>query len=185
MQLSHEPRREHRFPLSPLVHVRNLLRPLSSNDHCLESRYLATGLHAAVFCRQLWYWIRQYVRIKQINFLKYLWVRRMPSPGMWCRVDLTWTDVSEERVASIFRVENSASDESERAGGCSHVSSKLRFTQDLHGATSQKTTFFIVTAVKTSNLTSLSSSFAWYKYLIFCLRRTVELAIVYTNNIIA
>jgi hypothetical protein len=30
---------------------------------------------------------------------------------------------------------------------------KRRFTQDLHGATSQKTAFFIVTAVKTKNLT--------------------------------
>jgi hypothetical protein len=30
---------------------------------------------------------------------------------------------------------------------------KRRFTQDLRGATSQKTAFFIVTAVKTSNLT--------------------------------
>jgi hypothetical protein len=28
------------------------------------------------------------------------------------------------------------------------------FTQDIHGATSQKMAFFIVTAVKTSNLTS-------------------------------
>jgi hypothetical protein len=25
---------------------------------------------------------------------------------MWRRVDLVWTDVSEERIASIFRVEN-------------------------------------------------------------------------------
>jgi hypothetical protein len=32
---------------------------------------------------------------------------------------------------------------------------KRRFTQDLHSATSQKTAFFIVTAVKTSNLTEL------------------------------
>jgi hypothetical protein len=30
---------------------------------------------------------------------------------------------------------------------------KRRFTQDLHGATSQKTSFFIVTSGKTSNLT--------------------------------
>jgi hypothetical protein len=30
----------------------------------------------------------------------------MPSSGMWHRVDLMWTDVSEERIASIFRVEN-------------------------------------------------------------------------------
>jgi hypothetical protein len=26
----------------------------------------------------------------------------MPSSGMWRRVDLVWTDVSEERIASIF-----------------------------------------------------------------------------------
>jgi hypothetical protein len=44
---------------------------------------------------------------------------------MWRRIDLVWPDVSEER----------------------------RVTQDLHGATSHKTAFFIVTAVKTSNLT--------------------------------
>jgi hypothetical protein len=44
---------------------------------------------------------------------------------MWRRLELVSTDVSEER----------------------------RFTQALHGATSQKTAFFIVTAVKTSNLT--------------------------------
>jgi hypothetical protein len=27
----------------------------------------------------------------------------MPSSGMWLRTGLVWTDVSEERVASIFR----------------------------------------------------------------------------------
>jgi hypothetical protein len=43
-------RREHYFPVSPLVHVRNLL---PSNGCCLQSNYLGTGLHAAVFypCR--------------------------------------------------------------------------------------------------------------------------------------
>jgi hypothetical protein len=50
---------------------------------------------------------------------------RMPSSGMWRCVDLVWTDVSEERL----------------------------FTQDLHGVRSKKTAFFIVTAVKTLNLT--------------------------------
>jgi hypothetical protein len=44
---------------------------------------------------------------------------------MWRRVDLALTDVSEER----------------------------RLTQDLHNATTQKTIFFIDTAVKVSNLT--------------------------------
>jgi hypothetical protein len=31
---------------------------------------------------------------------------------MWRRVGLVWTDVSEERIISIFRVEKSASEES-------------------------------------------------------------------------
>jgi hypothetical protein len=71
------------------------------------------------------------------------WLFRMPFSGIWCRV-VVWTDVSEGR-------------------GCSHllrlvprfriflpcrwrryVPPKHRFTQELHGATSQKTAFFIV-----------------------------------------
>jgi hypothetical protein len=35
---------------------------------------------------------------------------RIPSSGMWCRVDLVWTDVSEESITSIFRVEKSESE---------------------------------------------------------------------------
>jgi hypothetical protein len=35
---------------------------------------------------------------------------------MWPRVDLVWTDVSEERIASIFRVQKSASEEPAWAG---------------------------------------------------------------------
>jgi hypothetical protein len=38
---------------------------------------------------------------------------------MWRLVDLVWTDVSEERIVSIFMVEKSASEEPEWAGGCS------------------------------------------------------------------
>jgi hypothetical protein len=80
---------------------------------------------------------------------------RMPSSGIWRRVDLVWTDVSEEQIASIFRVEKSAS--------CSHLLTlvlrsriflpwrwrrydppKRRFNPlHLHGATPQKTTFLI------------------------------------------
>jgi hypothetical protein len=97
-----------------------------------------------------------YFRMKSYNW-------RMPSSGMWRRVDLLWTDVSEERIASIFRAEKFTC--------CSHlltlvfrtriflfwrwwyVPPKRRFTHDLRGATSQKTAFFIVTAAKTSNFT--------------------------------
>jgi hypothetical protein len=46
------------------------------------------------------------------------WLWRMPFSGMWRHVDLVWTDVSEERIASIFRVEKSARDEPAWAGGC-------------------------------------------------------------------
>jgi hypothetical protein len=42
----------------------------------------------------------------------------MPSSGMWHTVDLVQTDASEERIASIFRVEKSASEERAQAGGC-------------------------------------------------------------------
>jgi hypothetical protein len=48
----------------------------------------------------------------------------MPSPGMWNRVDLVKTDVSEKRVA--------------------HVPPKLPFLQNPHGAALQKTAFFIL-----------------------------------------
>jgi peptidoglycan/xylan/chitin deacetylase (PgdA/CDA1 family) len=37
---------------------------------------------------------------------------------MWRSVDLVWTEVSEERISSIFRVKKSASEEPAWAGGC-------------------------------------------------------------------
>jgi hypothetical protein len=48
MKLSHGLLREHSFPVSPLVRVRNLFWPLPSNGRCLHSYYLATGLLAKV-----------------------------------------------------------------------------------------------------------------------------------------
>jgi hypothetical protein len=65
---------------------------------------------------------------------------RMPFSGMLPRVALVRTDVSEKHSASWrWRRE---------------IPPKRRFLQDPHGVTSQKTAFFIVTAVKTSNLPS-------------------------------
>jgi hypothetical protein len=55
---------------------------------------------------------------------------------MWRRVYLVCTDGSVERIVSKFR-----------------LPTKRRITHDQHGATSQKAAFFIVTAVKTKNLT--------------------------------
>jgi hypothetical protein len=57
--------------------------------------------------------INIYLTIQDLRFSRQ-WLWRMPSSGMWRRLDLAWTDVSKER----------------------------RFTQDLHDATSQKKTFF-------------------------------------------
>jgi pantothenate synthetase len=58
-------------------------------------------------------------------------------------VGLVRTNVSEERVATIFGVERIRKTETLA------ISSR----QEPHGATSQNTAFFIVTAVKTSNVT--------------------------------
>jgi hypothetical protein len=40
---------------------------------------------------------------------------------MWRRVGAVWNDVSEECIASIFRVEKSANEEPARAGVCSNL----------------------------------------------------------------
>jgi hypothetical protein len=40
---------------------------------------------------------------------------------MWRRVDLGWTNVSEKRIASIFKVEKSVSEEPAWVGGWSHI----------------------------------------------------------------
>jgi hypothetical protein len=49
-QLSQGLRRERRFQVSPFVHIRNMF---PSNGRCLQSRYLATGLHATILSRYL------------------------------------------------------------------------------------------------------------------------------------
>jgi hypothetical protein len=56
----------------------------------------------------------------------------MPSSGMWRRVDLEWTDFSEERISSIFRVEKSASEELAWASGCSLLRLENSSTSTIH-----------------------------------------------------
>jgi hypothetical protein len=101
----------------------------------------------------------------------------MVSTGMIRRVALVRTEVSEEISASVIRgtrvveIWTTIAVTSNRRTLLVSVSfvpsaqilvtlmkevlsfPKLRFLQEPHGVTSQKTPFFIVTAVKTSNLT--------------------------------
>jgi hypothetical protein len=78
----------------------------------------------------------------------------MPSSGKLLRVALVRTDVSEEHGASIIRVTRIG-----ELGTTLPVTSNRstlrrnsRFLKEPHGVTSPKTAFFIVTAVKISNL---------------------------------
>jgi hypothetical protein len=102
---------------------------------------------------------------------------------MWRRVDLVWTDVSEERIVFVFRVEKSANEEQTASHLLSlvprsriflpwrwrrYVLPKRRFIQDLHGATPQKTAFFIVTALKTTNSTNILSFIICTNFLPIC-----------------
>jgi hypothetical protein len=101
---------------------------------------------------------------------------------MWRRVDLVWTDVSEKYIASIFRVEKSASEEPAWAGSCrkwteSRIWFLVRITLkmeaiffrnvvELYSATMpyipDDRKVFIEIAVRTSNQ-------IWKIILIFCL----------------
>jgi hypothetical protein len=96
-------------------------------------------------------------RVGQIN--EEISQRRMASSGILRRVALVRTEVSEELSTSFIRVT--------RIGEIGttlvhlflsfwwrrYVSPKRWFLQEPHCVTSQRTPFFIVTAVKTSNLT--------------------------------
>jgi hypothetical protein len=62
---------------------------------------------------------------------------------MWHRVEVVLTEVSEERIASIFMVEGKIR-KSAREASVRDVKSRRRLTPLLHGATSQKTAFRIV-----------------------------------------
>jgi hypothetical protein len=69
----------------------------------------------------------------------------MAFSGMLRRVALVRTDVSEELGASIIRVT--------RIGELGKTLAVASNRRTPHGITCQKTPFFIVTAVKSSNLT--------------------------------
>jgi hypothetical protein len=121
------------------------------------------------------------VRVQLNSLLYFSWNfirRRMPSSGMLCRVALVRADVSEERSASIIWVTRIGELETTLTITSTHrtlrkytmltflahrflspwwwrryVPRKRLFLHEPQGVTCQKTAFFIVTAMKTSNLT--------------------------------
>jgi hypothetical protein len=80
-------------------------------------------------------------------------IGKMVSSGMLRLVALVRTDVSEEPGASFIRMTR-ISELGTTQAATSNRRTLRRFLQEPHGLTSQKTPFFIVTAVKTSNLTT-------------------------------
>jgi hypothetical protein len=66
---------------------------------------------------------------------------------------LVKTDVSEEHIASIISGKRISELGTTLAATNNYFPSKGQLLQEPHGVSSQKTTAFIVTAVKTSNLT--------------------------------
>jgi hypothetical protein len=97
---------------------------------------------------------------------KLLLLRRVPSPGMWRCVDLVWVDVS---VCSHLLTLVPRSRIILPCRWRRYIPPKSRFTQDLHSSTSQKTAFFIVTAVKTSNRTCC----CYFQHISFSVERSV------------
>jgi hypothetical protein len=86
--------------------------------------------------RKIWYIVsKKFFRLRHHQTVTFLATKLLCS-GMWHRVD---TDVSEERIASIFRVEKFASEEPAWAGG-SLLSQESRFptfrtfVREVHGS---------------------------------------------------
>jgi hypothetical protein len=79
------------------------------------------------------------------------WLWRMAFSGMLHHLALVRTNLLEECIASIIKVERINKPRTTLAV-TSNVSPKHRVLQEPHCITSQKTTFFIVNVVKTSNL---------------------------------
>jgi hypothetical protein len=81
------------------------------------------------------------------------------------RVTLVRTDVSVEHVSSIINVRGigelgTTLTVTSSRSSLRTVPPKRRFLQEPHSVSSQKTAFFIVTAVKTSNLTCNYGNYA-------------------------
>jgi hypothetical protein len=72
-----------------------------------------------------------------------------------------------------------------RFQGCGSVSEERRFTQELHGATSHKTAFFIVTAVLTSNITKTKLVYgSWHHVDMGCNAEVLKIFNLFVSKIL-
>jgi hypothetical protein len=96
--------------------------PLLCNDREKESAVLGKHVND----------IRATARQPSVATIDGLW--RMPFSRMWGCVIVVWTDVSEKRIASFFRVEKCASEEPARTGGADCVCRPSWQSQNIYGA---------------------------------------------------
>jgi hypothetical protein len=98
-------------------------------------------------------------------------------------VALVRTDVSEELSTSFIRVTRIGEIGTMLAVTSNwHTPPKCQFLQKPHGVTSQKMPFFIVTAVKTSNLTNQYDDYNWTEFNIFKLSSVTWQCILTTES---
>jgi hypothetical protein len=89
----------YKFALGHIYLQMDLLRSPSANQSIIaRAPYLCSRLASPIIYTGL--------PLVHVQFFKVILFWRMPSSGMWRRVDLVWTNVSEELIASIFRVKN-------------------------------------------------------------------------------
>jgi hypothetical protein len=86
MHMSHGSRTERRFAVSPLLHVRNLLRPLPSNGRCLQNHYLVTVLHAIIssflLTQQPYVGFSLFSRFLTVHFSRVWSLASCPTPNL-------------------------------------------------------------------------------------------------------
>jgi hypothetical protein len=148
--------------MRPVDRANLCLRTLLTHSALCVSRTGCFSTRIINFLQLFFWWPHHKVSADQCNSSSSSW--RLSSSGIWRRV-VRWVapDVSEERIASIFRVEELVRQTSEQAedGGDT-------FLLNVGCNSTDYMALFITTAVKTSNPTYSSSSFST-----FCIRPSV------------
>jgi hypothetical protein len=98
-----------RSPICPYLSVASCTSLCRPTDIILDSVHYVKS----TWCTRLYgSYLFSFIHANGYHWKERMDIWRMPSSGMWRRVDLVWTDVTEEGIAPILRVEKSASEES-------------------------------------------------------------------------